>query len=157
MNRARPVVVTLVAGFVVAGAVTGAEAWFGGRGAGAGRSSTGVAQPVVLSPGTPGSALYPGGSASVELRAANPNPGPVRIAALALDPTRGTAGLAVDATHPACSTSGITLTPSDNGGAGWTVPGSGSLTISLAGALAADATFANACQGATLTVFLKVP
>ena len=42
-----------------------------------------------------------------------------------------------------------------NGGAGWTVPGSGVLSVTLTGALAMGSGAANACQGATFTVHLR--
>ena len=62
----------------------------------------------------------------------------------------------VDAAHPGCAVSTLGFTTQTNGGAGWTVAGHGSLPVTLAGALSMSASAANACQGATFTVYLKV-
>jgi hypothetical protein len=53
----------------------------------------------------------------------------------------------------------LSFTTQTNLGAGWTVPGkvgavNGSLSITLTAALAMSTAAANACQGATFTVFL---
>lgn len=153
-GQARRCVLIGVAGLVAATGMGVAQARLAAYGTGAGTAPTGAPRPVTLAPGTVGRGLYPGGSAPVTFVASNPNPGPVRLGRLALDPSRGTAGLAVDAAHPGCTTGGLLFTPSDAGGSGWTVPGGGSLAITLDAALTADATFSSACQGATLTVHL---
>ena len=44
---------------------------------------------------------------------------------------------------------------SDNGGAAWTVPGSGSVPITLANAVSMATSAANDCQGASFTVYLR--
>jgi hypothetical protein len=62
----------------------------------------------------------------------------------------------VDAAHPGCVVSTLSFTTQTNGGAGWTVPGNGSLPLTLASALSMSTSAANACQGATFTVYLKV-
>lgn len=88
-------------------------------------------------------------------RATNTNPGPIRITSLALDTAQGTGGFAVDAAHSGCTLTTFSFINQTNAGAGWTVPAGGSLTITLPGALAATAATANACQGATLTTYLR--
>jgi hypothetical protein len=147
--------VTVLAGLVAAGGMTVAHARWAGRASGTGSAVTGTSLPVSLAPGTAAAALYPQGTAPVRVVATNPNPGPVRVDRLVLDTSRGTAGLAVDAGHAGCTTGGITVSPADNSGLGWLVPASGTLTLTLDGAIAADASLANACQGAALTVYLK--
>jgi len=137
-------------------ATTGVSyAYWAGSGSGAGSADTGTTQAVTFSPGTPTAQLYPGGQAAVALSIANPNPGSVRIGSLSLDTSQGTGGFAVDGAHSACGVASLTFTPQTNGGAGWTVPGAGSLPITLAGALSMNANAANACQGASFTVYLQ--
>ena len=148
---------SLIAAVVAALAVTGAAAayWTGGGG-GAGAGSTGTTQPVTLSPATPVAQLYPGGRSGVRLTVTNPNPAPVRVDSFGLDTTQGTGGFAVDAGHAGCGLSSLSVTTDTNGGAGWTIPGGGAVTLTLADALAMHTTAANACQGATFTVHLRV-
>lgn len=138
-----------------------ATAVWTGSGGGTGSALTGTSVAVTLSPGTPGAALYPGGRANVVLTVSNPNPSPVPIGSLALDTGQGTGGFAVDAGHPGCAVSALTFTTQTNGGAGWTVPAkvgavNGTLSITLTNALAMASNAANACQGASTTVYLGV-
>jgi hypothetical protein len=146
----------MVAAAVAALAVTGAAAaHWAGSGEGAGAASSGATQPVTLSPATPVAQLYPGGRSSVRLTVTNPNTATVRVDALGLDATQGTGGFAVDAGHGECGLSSLSVTTDTNGGAGWTIPGGGAVTLTLADALAMHASAANACQGATFTVHLR--
>lgn len=149
----RIMVVAAVAALAVTGA---AAAHWTGSGGGAGAASSGATQPVTLSPATPVAQLYPGGRSSVRLTVTNPNPAPVRVDALGLDATQGTGGFAVDAGHAQCGLSSLSITTDTNGGAGWTIPGGGAVTLTLADALAMHPSAANACQGATFTVHLRV-
>lgn len=136
-------------------ATTGvASAFWVGSGNGTGSATTGTAQTVTLSPATPTAQLYPGGQATVALSIANPNPGSVRVGSLSLDTSQGTGGFAVDGAHAACGVTSLGLASQTNDGAGWTVPGAGSLTVTLAGALSMSADAPNACQGAGFTVYL---
>jgi hypothetical protein len=53
----------------------------------------------------------------------------------------------------------LSFTTATNNGAGWTVPAksgsvNGTLTVALPNGLAMNAAAANACQGATITVYL---
>jgi len=159
MRRRLLLVVMLVSAVVLAGAGSGAWAFWKSSGSGSGTGTTGTTGAITLSAGTPSAALFPGGSANVMLTVANPNRSPVRIGSLALDTTQGTGGFAVDAGHSGCSVAVLSFTTQTNGGAGWTVPGkvgavNGSLSITLTAAVAMSAAAANACQGATFTVFL---
>lgn len=131
-------------------------AYWAAGGTGAGVATTGTAQPVTLSPAVPTTRLYPSGQASVEVIVTNPNPGPVRLASLSLDTSQGTNGFAVDADHSGCGVSTLSFTTQSNGGAGWTIAGNASTTISLSNALAMGVDAANACQGAAIEVHLKI-
>ena len=136
-----------------------ANAYWRGSGTGAGSGATGTTVPVTLTPGSPTATLYPGGLTNVVLTVTNSNAYSVRIGSLALDTSQGTGGFAVDAGHSACAVSTLSFTTQTNGGAGWTVPGrvgavNGTLSVTLTNALAMDSSAANACQGATYTVYV---
>lgn len=136
-----------------------ALAYWRTSGSGSGSGTTSTTQAITLSSGTPTGGLYPGGTSDVALTVDNPNSTRVRIGSLALSTGQGTGGFDVDGGHAGCATSVLGFTTQTNGGAGWTVPAKvgstdGSLAIDLANALAMSATGANACQGATFTVYL---
>jgi len=141
------------AALVLAG--TGAWGWWSDRGSGHGDGGTGAAVTVALTPGTPATAVLPGGQAAVASTATNATGADVRLRSLALDTDRGAGGFAVDAGHAGCATSSLSFTSQDNGGAGWTVPAGGSVTLQLPAALGMAVDAADACQGATFTVYLK--
>lgn len=132
-----------------------ASAYWRGSGGGAGSAGTATTQAVTLSPATGAAQLYPGGQAGVVLSITNPNPGSVRVGSLALETTQGTGGFAVDGGHSACGVSSLSFATQTNGGSGWTIPGGGSLPITLATALSMNTSAASACQGATFTVYLR--
>jgi hypothetical protein len=135
-------------------AAGGAGAYFGAGGSGHGAVSLGSAQPVTISAGVaPSGPLYPGGDGDVTASIANPNAGPVHVATLALDTGRGDGGF--DASRPGCDAGALGFAPQSNGGAGWDVPANGTLDVALAGAVRMAATAADACQGATFTVYLR--
>ncbi|MDJ0347942.1 hypothetical protein [Cryobacterium sp. PH29-G1] len=128
-------------------------------GDGMGTASTGTTLPIALAPATTTALLVPGGTAAVTLSASNPNTFAVRIGSISLDTTRGTQAIVADSAHSACATSALSFTVQTNTGTGWTVPAKsaatpGTVTISLANALAMRADAASACQGATFTVYL---
>ena len=136
-----------------------ATAYWGGAGAGTGSGATGTTVAVTLSAGTPTEMLYPGAQTDVMLSVSNPNQSPVRIGSLSLATTQGTGGFAVDAGHSGCAVATLTFTTQTNSGAGWTLPAkidgvNGTLPITLPGALAMGSGAADACQGATFTVYL---
>jgi hypothetical protein len=138
-------------------AVAGAGyAYWATSGSGSAAADTGTTTELTISPGTPAAQLYPGGQADVLLTLTNPGPAEVRVGALAVDTGQGTDGIAVDGAHSACAVSALTFTTQTNGGAGWTVPGGGSLPITLDDALSMATSAANACQGASFTVYLRV-
>ncbi len=132
---------------------TAAVATFSTTGGGSGAGTSGATVAVTLAAGTVSGDLIPGGTAAVRTVATNPNAGPVRIESLALDTTQGAGGFSVS--RPGCAASSFAFTPQSNAGAGWTVPGNGSLTITLASAIGMNLAAADACQGAVVTVFLR--
>ena len=59
------------------------------------------------------------------------------------------------AAHSGCVLATLSFTTQTNGGAGWTVAGGQALAVTLANALSMTTCAANACQGATFTVYLE--
>jgi hypothetical protein len=150
--------VALVAALAIAG---GAWAYWSASGSGNGSASAAGAQALAISAATPTSQLYPSGSAAVALTITNPNDFQASIPSLALDTSEGTDGFDVDSAHPGCDVSTLSFTPQSNSGNGWKVPAKvgttdGSLDLDLADAVSMSGSAANACQGATFTVYLKV-
>jgi hypothetical protein len=128
-------------------------------GAGTGSGTTGTTVAVTITPATPSTFLYPGGTADVVLSMANSNVSTVRIGSLAIDTSRGTTGFEVDASHSGCVLSSLSFTTQTNGSTGWTIPAkvgsvSGTLAVSLTNAVAMSFGAVSACQGATFTIFL---
>ncbi|AGZ38759.1 LamG domain-containing protein [Actinoplanes friuliensis] len=145
----------MIAGAVLSLLASGAAyGYWGTMGTGSGSAQTGTAAPLTLTPGTPTTRLYPGGSADVAVTVTNPNPYAVRVGRLALDTAQGTGGFAVDAGHAACGVASLAFATQSNGGDGWTIPANGALSLQLAGALTMTTAAANACQGATFSVYL---
>lgn len=145
----------LLAGALVLTAAT-AWGWWSNQGSGHGSGTTrSAAAALVLTPATPSSAVLPGTTAAVASTVTNPASADVRLRSLALDTTRGTGGFVVDAGHAACPTGSLSFAAQDNGGAGWTVPGGGTLGLDLPGALTMAVDAADACQGASFTVYLR--
>lgn len=129
--------------------------WTTASSAGAGSATTGVGEPLTLTPGTPSDAVYPGAQAAVALTATNPSSVTSHIEALVLDTSQGTSGFGVDAAHSGCSLSALSFASQSNSGAGWSIPGGESLVITLSGALSMTTNADNACQGAVFSVYLK--
>lgn len=144
---------------VVAG---GAFAYFTTTGSGSASAQVGTVSTVSITPATPTTSLYPGGSAEVAATFDNPNDTVAHVPSLVLDTSQGTNGFSVDSGHPGCdvSTLHFTATPQDNGGSGWDVPAKaggndGVTPVMLADAVSMDGDAANACQGASFKVYLK--
>jgi hypothetical protein len=139
---------------------SGAWAYWTTFGSGSGSASSTTAQEVTISAGSPTSQLYPNGSADLALTISNPNGFEVSVPSLALDTNQGTNGFDVDSTHAGCDVSSLSFNPQSNSGSGWQVPPKagttdGSLDLDLDGAVSMTGSAANACQGATFTVYLK--
>jgi hypothetical protein len=145
----------VTAALIAAAACAGTSwAYFASRGTGTGNAVGATAQPVTLSPATPATGLYPGASADVALTVSNPNGGPVVIPSLALDTSQGSNGLGVDGGHNGCNLAALTFTSTSGN---WTIPAHASaFAIDLPGAISLSPSAADACQGATFTVYLKV-
>jgi hypothetical protein len=157
--RGRLALVALVAFIGVLLLNGGAQAFWTGGGSGTGAGSTDTVQAVTLSPGTMSGGLTPGGTRDVVLTVSNPNLATVSVRSLALDTSQGTNGYSVDAGHSACAVTALSLATQNNGGSGWTIPKkvgavNGTLSVTLPNALSLNLNAANACQGATFTVFL---
>ena len=150
--RRSPLALLLTAAMVLVGAV--AAAYWITTGGGSATAATASTSALTLAPATPTAQLYPGGQASVVLTVTNPNPGQIRVGSLALDTSQGTGGFAVDGGHSGCGLATLSFATQTNGGAGWTVPGSGVLPVTLTNALSMGTGAANACQGATFSVYL---
>ena len=136
-----------------------AYAFWSGTGVGTGTASSATTVALTLSPGTPTASLYPGGQANVVLTATNPNDSIIHINSLALNTAQGTGGFSVDGGHASCSVAALSFTSQTNGGTGWNVPAragvtNGTLAVTLTNAVAMSAAAADACQGATFTVYL---
>lgn len=154
-TRARAIVVGVVLVLLTAGTVTAASAYWSGRGTGSGTAGSVTPLALTFSPATPTAQLYPGGQAGVSLTATNPNTVSLHLTTLALDTTQGRSGFDVDAAHESCDTSTFSFTAQTNGGAGWNVPASGSISLTLPASLAMGAGAANACQGVQVRVYLQ--
>jgi len=157
----RSLLVTAVVPLLLLTGAGTAAAYWGRSGVGTGDAAVEVHLSVVISPGTPAAQLYPGGDADVSQTISNPNPYPVHIDSLSLDTDAGSGGYAVDAGHSGCVLSTLTFATQTNGGSGWTIPAKvgaidGSLDVTLVDALVMGIGAANACQGATFTVYLQV-
>jgi hypothetical protein len=136
---------------------TAAAAYWTATGVGSGSTLVPAGQqPVVLSPATPSTSLYPGGSAEVAVTVTNPNAFRVRLSSLQLDTSQGTGGFAADAGHSGCNVSSLSFTTAS---VGQFVPArvgtqDGTLTLSLPNAVSMSSTAASACQDATFTLYL---
>ena len=157
MRRSRILIAAVSAGVAFTFLPTPATAYLGASGSGSGNATTTTATTAVsIAPGTTSQPLFPTGTAigGVAVVLTNTNAAAVRVPQLALDTTRGSGGYAVDAGHASCPVSNLSYATQTNGGAGWIVPATGSLTLDLANAIALSTTAPNACQGASFTVYL---
>jgi hypothetical protein len=153
------IVIVIAVVIVGIGGAGVAYAYWSAGGSGSGAGATGTTVPLTLSSGTPSAGLLPGASSDVVLTITNTNTSSVKVTSLALDTTQGTGGFSVDSGHSGCALTALSFGTQTNGGAGWTVPGkvgavNGTLTVTLSSALAMSVSAANACQGATFTVYL---
>jgi len=128
-----------------------ALAFWTAAGDGAGSAGSASVDPVTITAAATTQSLLPTGAATgdVDATIANPNPFAVRVPQLALDTTQGDAGFDDGGL---CALSYATQ---DNGGAGWTIPANGSVTVALTNSMTMGAGAANSCQGQTFTVYLR--
>lgn len=103
---------------------------------------------VTVTPTTGAADLFPGSNGSLYVKFSNPNPQAVNASSIdgAL------------ASFTGCTTPGASLRAFDSGslytnaGAGWTVPGNGTLSVTLSNAVAISNASSTDCQNATLDV-----
>jgi len=141
-----------VTGLLVAG-VAAYGAW-SVSGSGTGSAAAATASSLALTPGTPGTALYPNGSADVATTIANNNPFPVHVSSIALDSGQGSNGFAVDAGHSTCDLSTLSFAAQTNGGSGWDVPANDTLDVDATDAVSMSGSAGDPCQGASFTLYL---
>ena len=92
---------------------------------------------------TPATTLVPGGSADVIVRASNPNAFPVQVYSFT-----SSGAATADASHPLCTTTGVTFNvPATPFAPTVTIPAGSSTLITLPGAASMSATSQSACQG----------
>jgi hypothetical protein len=147
------ILLVVVASLAVAGV---ASAYWRTGGSGAGNGATATTVPITVSPGTATANLYPGGTTNVVLTLTNPNFSIVRIGTLTLATGEGTGGFSVDVGHSGCTVTTFGYTTQSTG---WVVPAkvgavNGTLAVTLTNALSMSLGAANACQGASATVYL---
>jgi hypothetical protein len=139
-----------------------AYGYFTATGEGSASSTVGETEPVAFEAVTPTEYLYPGTTADVAVKITNPNVSQVFVPSLVLDlgEGEGGSGFAVDGGHSGCDVAALSFTTQDNSGDGWYVPGAddppAELVLHLDDAITMDTSAANACQGATFTVYLAV-
>ncbi len=153
VRRRTAIIVVVIAAGVLAG---GAAAFWIAFGSGTTNSQAGTVVPVTLNPGSTITPLYPAGTADVGVSIVNTNPGAIFVPSLLLDASQGSSGFAVDGGHSGCNLAALSYTTQTNGGAGWTVSGNFTATLDLTGAVALSTAAVSACQGAQVTIYLKV-
>jgi hypothetical protein len=149
MNARRLAVALAGAGLMLAAAPAYA-AWTG-TGAGTAQAGAGGPAPLVLSAGTaPAQPAYPTGmpTGGVRVSLRNPNAYRVHVGSLVLDTSAGAGGFSANAAG--C---GLTFTPP--AGAGWDVPGNGSVDLELPGALTMAASAPASCARLAVDVHLE--
>ena len=166
-RRGVKLLVGLAVALVALSAAGGALAYFTSTGSGSGQATASTTAQVTISAGvTPTANVYPGGSGDVTVSIDNPNTIAVNLSSLELDTSQGGGtGFAVDAAHVTAgctaASAALSYTTQTNGGSGFVVAAKvagtdGSLSADLSNAISMGVSSANACQGATFTVFLKV-
>lgn len=142
--------VTTVALCLTTGA-GGAYAYWATLGEGSGAASNGTMETVtveaLVAGDGPQNALLPGGTADVAVRASNPNNFPVQVYAI-----RGNGDVKADASHPGCTTTGVTFVDPAAPLAATKVPANSSVLITLPGAAKMSLASSSGCQGATFSL-----
>jgi hypothetical protein len=153
-DRRRAVVaIVAIAAAVLAGC---AGAFWLAFGSGSGGTQAGTAAAVTLAPAATSTSLLPGSTAGVAVSIVNGNPSRVFVGSLLLDASLGTNGFAVDAGHAGCNLAALGYTTQTNGGSGWSVAANSALPLDLSGAVSLSTAAVSACQGAQITVYLRV-
>lgn len=127
-------------------------------GTGSGTATTGSISGLTISNGTSAALLLPGGSTALNVLVSNANSSALGINTITLDTAQGTGGFSIDAAHvtAGCSVASAALTFATQT-TGWTVAaGASSAPLALGtNPLSMGASAPSACQGASISVFLK--
>jgi hypothetical protein len=143
-------VVILAAAVAAVFTAAGAYAYFHSTGSGHANASVGTVAPVTISAGSvPATKVFPGGSGDVTISIHNPNSTTVFVGHLSLDTTAGTGNSGFSGPS-GCDPPPLSF-PSYAFNQ-YVSPGDTPFT--LIGAVSMATTAANACQGATFTVYL---
>lgn len=157
MFLTKRVIVASTALALLGGASLAYGYWAGsGTGSGAaGSTSAGSASTLTVTAGAPIGAVEPGTSVAMTMSVANSNAFTVQISSIALDTTQGTSGYTIDSAHvtAGCTVAAASLTFT-TATTGWTIP-NGTSTVTTPASLSMGASAASACQGASITVFVK--
>ncbi|WP_336922463.1 hypothetical protein [Aquipuribacter sp. SD81] len=137
--RRRASLVAWVVALALPAAAAAALWTVGGAGVGGGRATT--AQDLVVTPGTAGAQLFPGGSGDVVFAVSNPNPFPVRVTGVTLGAVTG---------QGACGASNFTTSAGTVAPVTLAAGASGDVTV--VGGLTMVAAAGDACQGVTVQV-----
>ncbi|MFJ4026621.1 hypothetical protein ACIPWF_06665 [Paenarthrobacter sp. NPDC089989] len=133
----------------ILGGVGSAYAYWATTGAGKGSATNGTLQNVtvvaLLGGDTPQNSLIPGGTADVIVRATNSNPYAVTV--IGVTPN---GAVSADASHPGCTTTGVTLTPTLPQQR--TIPANSSVLLTLPNAASMSTASLSACQGSLFSV-----
>lgn len=133
----------------------GAGAYFRVSGSGSGTGPVSVTiQPVSIAASTATQSLVPTGAASGDVAATitNPDASRVHIGSLSLATSQGTGGFSANA-----ATCALSFATQTNSGNGWTIPGSGQLTVDLTNSVTMGTSATSSCQGQTFAVYLTTP
>lgn len=136
----------------VLGGAGSAYAYWSSTGAGSGSAANTSMQTVGVDAFIPGdgpqTTLVPGGSADVVLRATNPNPYAVTVYAVGAN-----GAVTADASHPACTPTGVTFTPPAAPLApAVTIQANSSVLLTLPAAATMSTSSPSACQGARFQI-----
>jgi hypothetical protein len=154
----------VVVAFVLIAVVTlaGAAVAFYVGTSGSGRAQLTVANAqigaVTLTAATPAAVMQPGSAAEVSFTATNSNNFAITVGTIMLDTSRGTSGsgFAFDASHSGCTVANAKLGFTPVSGSWTFAPSSTTVITTTLGTPFTMGTEANnACQGATITIYLK--
>lgn len=143
--------------FVSAGALAATAYFLSGTGSGTATTQTSFSG-LTLSNGTSGAALFPGGSTTLNVLVSNANSSSMGISTISLDTAQGTNGFSIDNAHvtAGCTVASAALSfPAQS--TGWSVaPGASGAALVLGSApLSMGLSAPSACQGASISVFIK--
>lgn len=148
----RRLVPFLVAALVLSlGVVAGtAYAYVSASGSGTGSATVSIQAVGFLTPTTPSSLLYPGGTADMTVKVHNPNPYQVTVTTVV-----GSGMITPTSEHSSCTPTGVTFT-TQTGLTGYTIAATGTLSLDFTGAAYMNTSSSTGCQNATFTIPVTV-